>query len=127
MMVLSFNYSFIDLAKMVEDNPISMVMWSAFGVPFTVFIVSMLLKILRTLHIRKAFKEDTLLLLLSLVTITWIMGFITQMIMIFTQVSGLRMMLIWIIMVLCYTGFLLFNRKMVLKWVKSNSPFGKDT
>ena len=124
-MVLSFNfnYSFIDLANMIEDNPVSMVIWSAFGVPFAVLLVAMFLKILRTLHIRKPFTTDTQLLLTLLIAITWIIGFITQIVMLFTQVSGLRMMLIWIIMVICYTGFLLFNRRMVLKWAKTISSF----
>ena len=127
MMVLSFNfnYSFIDLARIVNDNPLSMVLWSAFGVPLIVFIVSMLLIILRKLKIRNAFKTDTLLLIFSLVIITWVMGFITQIIMLFTQVSGLRMLIIWIVMLICYMGFLLFNKKMIIKWAKSISPFAE--
>jgi len=124
-MALSFNlnYSFIDLANMVEDNPVSMVIWAVFGLPFCLFIVGMLLIILRKLKLRKAFKTDTMLLFFSLITVTWLMGAVTQMIMFFPQVSGLRMMLIWIVMVICYSAFLLFNKKMVLKWAKSNSPF----
>lgn len=58
-MVLSFNfnYSFVDLANMAEENPVSMVIWLAFDVPFAVFIMAMSLMILRKLHIRKAFKQ----------------------------------------------------------------------
>ncbi len=126
-MVLSFNfnYSFIDLAQWVEREPVTMVIWSAFGVPFCIFVVSMLLIILRKLHLRKAFKTDTQLLLVSLIALTWVIGFITQIIMLFMQVSGLRMMLIWIIMVICYFSFLMLNRKMYLKWARTHSPFDK--
>lgn len=122
----NINYRFIELAKLTEDNPVFMVFWSAFGVPLVVFVVGMILIVLRKLHLRKAFEIDTMLLLVSLSTITWIMGFITQIIMFFTQVSGLRMLIIWIVMLICYTGFLLFNRKMVLKWAKANSPFDEE-
>lgn len=121
-MALSFNYSFIDLAHLVEQNPLAMVLWAAFGLPFALFALSMLLTLLRKVKLRKAFKTDTLLLLISLILIIWIMGFTTQIIMLFAQVSGLRMMLIWIIMVICYFGFIIFNRKMVLKWAKTISP-----
>lgn len=120
-----FNISFIDIVREIDQNPFIMVIWSAFGLPLAMFVIGMLLVILRKLKMRNAFKEDTLLLLISLITISWIIGFITQIIMLFTQVSGLRMMMIWIIMVICYFGFLMFNRKMVLKWAKSNSPFDK--
>ena len=121
----NFNFSFIDLALLAEQKPLLMVMWSAFGVPLAAFVVGMLLVMLRKLKIRSAFKTDTLLLLLSLITITWLVGFLTQIVMLFTQVSGLRMLIIWIIMLICYLGFILFNKKMILKWAKSSSPFDK--
>lgn len=122
-MVLNFNL--IDIAYLVESNPASMVIWAAFGMPFTVLIVAMLLAALRKAKIRTAFTTDTQLLLISLISITWIMGFVTQIIMLFIGVSGLRMMIIWIIMVICYFGFLMFNKKMFLKWANSHSPFEK--
>ncbi len=118
-MVLNFNI--IDLAKLVEEEPVFMVMWSAFGVPLFVLFVAMFLIFLRKLGLRKAFGPNAQVLLASLITITWLMGFITQMIMLFTQVSGLRMLIIWIVMLLCYAGFLLFNKKVVIKWAKSHS------
>ena len=123
MMELTFN--FIDLARLVEEKPAHVVTWAAFGLPLVILVISLFLSLLTKLKIRKAFKEDTLILVSSLIAILWLLGFITQMIFLFTEVSGLRMLIIWIVMVICYSAFVLFNSNMIIKWANNISKPSK--
>ena len=118
-MELTFN--FIDLARLVEEKPAHVVTWAAFGLPLVILVISLFLSLLTKLKIRKAFKEDTLILVSSLIAILWLLGFITQMIFLFTEVSGLRMLIIWIVMAICYSAFVLFNSNMIIKWANKIS------
>jgi len=122
-MELTFN--FIDLARLVEEKPAHVVTWAAFGLPLVILVISLFLSLLTKLKIRKAFKEDTLILVSSLIAILWLLGFITQMIFLFTEVSGLRMLIIWIVMAICYSAFVLFNSNMIIKWANNISKPSK--
>lgn len=56
-----------------------------------------------------------------IIIIGWILGFASQILLLFTGVSGLRMLLIYLSMYLCITAFVIFNAKSLQK------KFLKDT
>lgn len=56
-----------------------------------------------------------------IILIGWILGFASQILLLFTGVSGLRMLLIYLSMYLCITAFVIFNAKSLQK------KFLKDT
>jgi hypothetical protein len=47
--------------------------------------------------------------------IGWILGFVSQILLLFTGVSGLRMLLIYLSMYLCITAFVIANAKSLQK------------
>lgn len=56
-----------------------------------------------------------------IILIGWILGFASQILLLFTGVTGLRMLLIYLSMYLCITAFVIFNAKSLQK------KFLKDT
>jgi hypothetical protein len=60
--------------------------------------------------------------LIEVTMVIWVTGFITQMIFLFSGVSGLRMLLIWMVMFFTYLVFVIANKKMIQKWVEDISP-----
>ncbi len=56
-----------------------------------------------------------------IILIGWILGFASQILLLFTGVTGLRMLLIYLSMYLCITVFVIFNAKSLQK------KFLKDT
>lgn len=118
---MELNFSFIDLLKAIDREPIFMVMWAAFGVFFTIFLLMIPMYIFRKLGVSAYFKTG-FGILIGTILISWIIGFISQIILLFSDVSGIRMLLIWIIMFVTYLVFCVFNKKAILKWVNEHSP-----
>nr|WP_294923439.1 hypothetical protein [uncultured Flavobacterium sp.] len=50
-----------------------------------------------------------------IILIGWILGFASQILLLFTGVTGLRMLLIYLSMYLCITAFVIFNAKSLQK------------
>lgn len=117
---MEFSFKLYDFLQMLEDNPQYMVMWSAFGVPLLMFALALPLYIFRKIGLQEQAKPFANVAYISL-GITWIIGFITMMIMMFTDVSGIRMFLVWSLMFITYLAFTLFNYKMLIKGVGSLS------
>jgi len=113
---MEFSFKLYDFLQMLEDNPQYMVMWSAFGVPLLMFALALPLYIFRKIGLQEQAKPLANLAYISL-GITWIIGFITMMIMMFTDVSGIRMFLVWSLMFITYLTFTLFNYKILIKGV----------
>lgn len=121
---MELNFSFIDLLKVIDEEPIFMVMWAAFGVFFTIFLLMIPMYIFKKLGI-SAYFETAFGILTGAILISWITGFISQMILLFSDVSGIRMLLIWIIMFVTYLMFCIFNKKTILKWINEHSSVKK--
>jgi hypothetical protein len=60
--------------------------------------------------------ENSIELVTSVLLLCWIIGFVTQIILFFSGVSGIKLFFIWIAMLLTYVVFGIFNKKMILKW-----------
>lgn len=109
------NFDFIHLLEIVEDQPVLMVFWAAFGMFFGTLILFVPFMILRKLN-KKVKIENSLGLVTSVLLLCWVIGFVTQIILFFSGVSGIKLFFIWIAMLFTYVAFGLSNKKMILKW-----------
>ena len=113
---MEFSFKLYEFLQAVETNRHYMVMWAAFGVPLFMLVLTLPFYILRKLGLYNFMKPFYSVIYLSL-GISWILGFITLMVLYFAYVSGIRMFLIWILMFLTYFVFCIFNRTMLNQWV----------
>ncbi len=117
---MEFSSEIMNLIGYIEESPHIMVLWSAFGIFFCIFLLSIPMYIIRKLGFGKYF-EKPFAILIGVILVSWGIGFVTQIILFFSGVSGLRLMLIWSVMFMTYLIFGLFNRKMIFKWANEKS------
>ena len=126
---MEFSFKAYQFLADIEANRHYMVLWAAFGVPLFMLALTLPFYILRKLGLYNFMKPFYSVIYLSL-GISWILGFITLMVLYFSEVSGIRMFLIWGLMFLTYFVFCIFNRNMLNQWIdeisKSNSMMNKD-
>ncbi|MNK01402.1 hypothetical protein D3C87_192000 [compost metagenome] len=113
---MEFSFKLYDFIQQIETNRHYMVMWAAFGVPAFMFALCLPLFIIRKVGLDKYIKGSYTVIFSSL-GITWILGFITMMILFSTEVSGIRMFMVWVVMFVTYLTFCAFNNKMLSKWL----------
>ena len=113
---MEFSFNYYDFLQTLDANPDYMVIWAAFGVPVLMFALVLPLFILRKIGLQEQSKPFANVAYLSL-GITWIIGFITMIIMMFTNVGGIHLFLVWVLMFITYLAFTLFNYKRLMKGV----------
>ncbi|OQP58581.1 hypothetical protein [Niastella populi] len=113
MMELSFD--FISILETIERQPVYVVFWAAFGMFFCSIVLFVPVIILRKLN-KTAKIDNGIGLVASILLLCWIIGFVTQMILFFSGVSGIKLFFIWMAMFLTYVVFGVFNKNMILKW-----------
>ena len=113
--MMESSFSFISILEIVEQEPVYMVLWAAFG-----FFFGSLVLFIPIIILRKATKtvkvEKGVGLAVTILMLCWVMGFVTQMVLFFSDVPGIKLFFIWISMVFTYVVFGMFNKKMILKW-----------
>lgn len=113
---MEFSFKLYDFIREIEVNRHYMVMWAAFGVPALMLALCLPLYIIRKIGLDK-YLSGSYTVIFSSLGVTWILGFITMIILFFTEVSGIRMFMIWVLMFLTYLVFCAFNYKMLSKWL----------
>lgn len=98
---MEFSFRFYEIFKTVEANPMLMVMWAAFGVPLVMLVFAFVSRLYRKLSFQK--KLNTIIFL-SL-GVSWILGFIIMITLFFAEVSGIKLLIIWLVI---YFSLLLF-------------------
>ncbi|HEX9601253.1 MAG TPA: hypothetical protein VF985_07185 [Mariniflexile sp.] len=121
--MMGFSFDVVSILETIEQQPVYMVFWAAFGVFFSLLALFFPFMILKKIN-RMAKMENSVGLIVSIVLLCWIIGFITQIILFFSGVSGIKLFFIWIAMFLTYMVFGVFNKKMILKW--SNTIIKRD-
>jgi hypothetical protein len=116
---MEFNSSMVNLIQEINDEPIIMVLWSTFGVFLCFILLVVILKIIQKLGLGNYF-GNTFTVLSGVLMFSCALGFITQMLLLFSEVSGLRMFFIWIVMFMTYLVFAFLNKKMIIKWMSEN-------
>jgi len=93
-----------------DDFQVVVVAFAAFGVPLFSLLLYLLFRIFRI----KVGPVASASLAALAIGYTFV-GFITQMILLFSGVSALKMVLIWLAMIIVYGVFALFNYRMIYK------------
>ena len=109
-MALPFN--FIDILRHIESEPGVLVAFSAFH-PFALLLLTIPLWLFKKLGIYKP--AETLGIfgfsMVVIMMVGWLMGFVSQILLMFMGVEGMKMLLIYISMYFCITGFVIVNAK----------------
>ncbi|MBO0593167.1 hypothetical protein I2486_17325 [Cellulophaga sp. E16_2] len=113
-----FSFKFIDLVLLFEKTPMLMVMWAAFGFIFSILILLIPSMILRKMGL--TLKLDKVMGVMGvIIALTWVVGFITQMILLFSDVPGSKMFIIWILMLFTFIIFAITNYQMIVKYLNT--------
>ena len=113
-----FSFKFIDLVLLFEKTPMLMVMWAAFGFIFSILILLIPSMILRKMGL--TLKLDKVMGVMGvIIALTWVVGFITQMILLFSDVPGFKMFIIWILMLFTFIIFAITNYQMIVKYLNT--------
>lgn len=110
-MELPFNL--IEILQHIESEPGILVAFAAFH-PFALLVVMIIpLWILRKIGLYKPIQTLGLFGFSVVVIFAggWILGFVSQILLMFMGVSGLKMLLIYLSMYLCITAFVIVNAR----------------
>ena len=107
-MELPFNI--IDILRHIEAEPGILVAFAAFH-PFALMILILPLWIFKKVGIYKPIQNLGLFgfSVVVILTIGWLFGFASQILLMFMGISGLKMLMIYISMYLCITAFVIVN------------------
>lgn len=100
----------ISILQNINREPGVLVAFAAFH-PLALFFLSIPLWILKKIGIYKP-KENLGLFGFSVATIFsvgWLLGFVSQILLVFMGIPGLKMLMIYLSMYLCITAFVAFN------------------
>ncbi len=107
-MELSFN--FIDILRNIVAEPGILVAFAAFH-PFALMLLIIPLWILKKIGIYKPIQNLGIFgfSVVVIMMVGWLMGFVSQILLMFMGVSGLKMLMIYLSMYLCITAFVIVN------------------
>lgn len=114
-MELPFNI--IDILRTIEAEPGFLVAFAAFH-PFAIMVLAIPLWIFRKMGVYKP-AEELGMFGFSVVVIFmlgWLLGFVSQILMMFMAIPGLKMLMIYLSMYLCITAFVIVNAYGMKKW-----------
>lgn len=116
--MMELPFSIVAFLRFINEKPIFLVMFSAFH-PLLLFLMFIPLGILKRLNIYN-FQQDKSMFIyfIMLVLMTgWVLGFVSQILLLFMDVPGIKMLLIYICMYICILFFYLFNAKPTRKYI----------
>ena len=107
-MELPFNI--IDILRIIEAEPGVLVAFAAFH-PFALMILMIPLWIFKKVGIYTPSQELGMFgfSVVCIMTVGWLLGFVSQILLMFMGVSGLKMLMIYFAMYLCITAFVIAN------------------
>ncbi|MFN3021889.1 hypothetical protein ACK1KB_13075 [Chryseobacterium sp. TY3] len=105
---MELNSSFARLLRAIEDVPQIMVFFAAFGVFFYMILLGLVLWLFQA-YIKNEIYNTIIKTYFYALGITWIVGFITQILLVFLGVSGLHLLAIWLTLHLISILFCAFN------------------
>lgn len=115
--MMELPFSSFEIIQHIDREPGILVAFAAFH-PIALLLISLLpLWILKKTEIYTP-KETYGIFGVSvtiIIIIGWLMGFASQILLLFTGVTGLRMLMIYFSMYLCITAFVIFNAKSLQK------------
>ena len=118
---MELNSNQLNMTDLMDSLPAIVVAWSTFGMLLCLLLMSLLMKGLKKIGLRNYF-ENTYIILSSVMLASFLVGSLTQIILLTNEVSGLHMFFIWIVMFMTYLIFGLLNKKMILKMISTQTP-----
>lgn len=121
---MEFSSSYIGILDLVASQRESLLLAFTFGVMGAAFVVFLLMALLKRIGTHQ-FIVNSFLLLGSTLLISLFVGMITLMPLSFMGISGLKMVLIWIIMFLMIMSFLIYHFKVIDAKIKKGMNSSK--
>lgn len=114
-MELPFNI--IDILRTIEAEPGFLVAFAAFH-PFAIMVLAIPLWIFRKMGVYKPAEELGMFgfSVVVIFMVGWLLGFVSQILMMFMAIPGLKMLMIYLSMYLCITAFVIVNAYGMKKW-----------
>ena len=103
-------FNIIEIIRHIEREPGILVAFAAFH-PFALLLLTIPLWIIKKIGIYKPSEELGIFgfSVVCIMTVGWLMGFVSQILLMFMGISGLKMLLIYFAMYLCITAFVITN------------------
>ena len=103
-------FNIIEIIRHIEREPGILVAFAAFH-PFALLVLTIPLWIIKKVGIYKPSGDLGIFgfAVVCIMTVGWLMGFVSQILLMFMGVSGLKMLLIYFAMYLCITAFVITN------------------
>jgi len=103
-------FNIIEIIRHIESEPGILVAFAAFH-PFALLLLTIPLWIIKKIGIYKPSEELGIFgfAVVCIMTVGWLMGFVSQILLMFMGISGLKMLLIYFAMYLCITAFVITN------------------
>lgn len=107
-MELPFNI--INILRSIESEPGILVAFAAFH-PFVLLLLTIPLWIFKKIGVYKPVQELGIFgfSVVVIMMVGWLMGFVSQILLMFMGVAGLKMLMIYFAMYLCITAFVIVN------------------
>tara|TARA_R110000823_G_scaffold315705_1_gene451128 strand:- start:168928 stop:169281 length:354 start_codon:yes stop_codon:yes gene_type:complete len=108
---MEFSFEYFEILKQVNKTPSYTVMWAAFGVPLLIAVFMLCTIVIPNKDIK--LKVNTAII--SILGITWILGFITTILFLFTGISGIKLLAIWCTLFVSVSIFYIFHSTEIAK------------
>lgn len=103
----------------INKEPALVMAWAAFGVPLLMALLAIPFGFLRKIGIPKT--DSAYGFICIILFFCWMIGFLSQMAFLFLGISGLKMLLLWVIMFFVYAVFVTLNYGYIRKWIDKNT------
>jgi hypothetical protein len=122
---MTFSFDYYPWLDRLVSEPALVVAWAAFGVPAVMLLFALPAFILRKICL--PLPHSFVRFFYTSSCLVWITGFIVMMILIFSGISGMRMLLVWCLMYCFYFMFCLLYHRPLSKWLDSKTAEKEKT
>ncbi|WP_346881898.1 hypothetical protein [uncultured Algibacter sp.] len=112
--MMELNSSISEFLHLLSQKPAYVVLGAAFGVPLFMFVYAM---IIARIYKGAVFASVLNTIIFTTLGIVWIIGFILTIVLLFTGISGLKLFLIWLSLLVFITIFIIVNFTSVNKFL----------
>lgn len=116
---MEFSSSYISILDLVAIDREQLVVVFTFGAMGAFFVMLMFMVLLIKIKVHQFFINAFFVLTLTLF-VSLLIGFVSQMLLLMSGVSGIKMILIWVLMFLMILSFIIYNYSVIDKKIKKN-------
>lgn len=112
--MMELNSSISEFLHLLSQKPAYVVLGAAFGVPLFMFVYAMTIA---RIYKGAVFASVLNTIIFTTLGLVWIIGFILTIVLLFTGISGLKLFLIWLSLLVFITIFIIVNFTSVNKFL----------